>query len=423
MKIFSKISKLLDNDYFITTLKKLVLILFGILYSIILNRYLGLKLRGEFEYLVSIVALLSLAMSFGIAQSYPYFKRHKSSEIPNMKQKYLNVFFLQFIIYGLLTMVFLAFDTELIYILIVLLISTNVLVSQLGTIMLVENIRYRVWTYILNSFIRIVILFLMFLFLTPYLIYIIILLLIHDCFFIFAYLIKLKLIPHPLAFDKKFTYSVVKFGFFPMLTSLLAIMNYKIDIVILKQMVSLEEIGLYATGVLLASYAWLLPDIFKEVIFSRTSKNDSVSSICFSLRVSMFSVIVITLSILLLGEQLLFFLYGIDFVDAYLVTLMIFSAIPGMMFYKIISPLYTAKGMNKFRFYVLLLSVISNVILNFILIPFYGIYGAAFASVVSYSTSGIIFLINFKKMYNLRYREILFLSLDDIKRIFFYIFK
>ena len=74
--------------------------------------------------------------------------------------------------------------------------------------------------------------------------------------------------------SKLMTREVLKFSFFPMLTSLLTILNYNMDVIILNFFVENREIGLYSLAVTFASMLWIIPDAFKDVLFNKTAQND-----------------------------------------------------------------------------------------------------------------------------------------------------
>ena len=85
-----------------------------------------------------------------------------------------------------------------------------------------------------------------------------------------------------------------------------------------------------------------------------------------------------------------------------------------MIIYKLIHPLYIANGKQKAILTILFISVLINVILNYIFIPKYNIYGAALSSVFSYSLCSVIFLVLFCKEYNVKIKDILFINKSDI---------
>ena len=66
-----------------------------------------------------------------------------------------------------------------------------------------------------------------------------------------------------------------------------------------------------------------------------------------------------------------------------------------MIAFKLIHPIYVNNGKAKIIIYLLSISVIVNIISSWILIPNWGAFGAATASVISYTICGILFFVKF----------------------------
>lgn len=107
--------------------------------------------------------------------------------------------------------------------------------------------------------------------------------------------------------------------------------------------------------------------------------------------------------------------YGAPFIPAYKVTIFIFLGIPAMSWFKIIYTLFNAQGRRKTSFFVLLLSACTNILVNYLVIPVLGIYGAALASVVSYSVCGIIFIFLYSRVSKDPVHKLILMRKSDIK--------
>ena len=79
--------------------------------------------------------------------------------------------------------------------------------------------------------------------------------------------------------------------------------------------------------------------------------------------------------------------------------------------------LFNARGKQKVSFWILLLSVIINIVMNFIFIPVYGIIGAAFASVLSYSVCGLLFTYIFMREFNVKIHHLVLIDRNEILRL------
>lgn len=365
----------------------------ALLNSVIINRGLGPALKGEYAYILNIANIIVLILNLGIYQSYPFYKRQN---IEAIKSKYTGIVFFQFFLYiGIAIITSITLSNKIMtYIL--LLIPIMVISRQLSFITLIESIITRNIINIMDTLFYTGLLSIAY-FIFPQKIDLVILALfireIIAVVFMTFYLrprINIKNI------DFKFMLKIIKFGLFPMFTTFLITINYQMDVIILKWFVPFTEIGYYTVGVGLASQAWLIPDAFKDVLFSKTAKNDSLKDIQYSLKLNFIVNTAIFLIVLFSGKYFITLLYGQQFLPAYTVTVIIFFGSIWMAVFKILIPIYNAKGMQRISFWILLTSAVVNVVLNIILIPRHGIEGAAYASVVSYSICGGLFLYNMK---------------------------
>ncbi len=72
-------SKLLKNPYVLTVATKVIVVMFGIVNSIFINRFLGANLKGQYSYVMNIVVMASIFLNLGVYQGYSSFKKQKNS--------------------------------------------------------------------------------------------------------------------------------------------------------------------------------------------------------------------------------------------------------------------------------------------------------------------------------------------------------
>ncbi|WP_149024395.1 polysaccharide biosynthesis C-terminal domain-containing protein [Listeria cornellensis] len=211
---------------------------------------------------------------------------------------------------------------------------------------------------------------------------------------------------------------IMKQGFLPMLVTCLIALNYRMDILFLEWFhVAAFDVGMYSTGVQLAEYAWMLPDIFKDVMMNKNAKKDAIASLTFSIRMAMTLVLLFILFMAIFGKYIIIFLFGNAFADAYLTTLLMFLAVPFIIYSKIIGTLFIAQGKMGFYLVTLIISVLVNAGLNILLIPCWGIIGAAVASILSYTICGMMCVLWFKRKYMLRWTTLFIITKSDYKKI------
>jgi O-antigen/teichoic acid export membrane protein len=396
-------NKLMQNLFLNSIITKIVLVLFSLLNTVLINRALGVTLRGEYAYIINISNILQLILNMGIGYSYTYFKKNKSE---NIKMNFSLIIFLQFIFYVFLYICINFFVININFKYIGLLSIVQTLNIQILFITMIEDIKKRNKIIKITSMLYTISLLIIFYNEQRDLEVIIIITIFRyllECFllsFTFGlYRINFKQIKHHITF--KFLKKILSIGLPVMIMTLLITFNYNIDIVIMKHLLPISEVGLYGVGVTLANMLWIIPDAFKEVIFNQSTKSDKTDNIIYSLIINILVSIIIIIGFIFLGKIFINTLYGIEFSQAYNVSVILFFGTIPMLFYKLIHPIYITNGKQNIVTLILSISVISNIFLNFILIPFYGIMGAAIATVVSYSVCGIIFVFKFKNDYNI----------------------
>lgn len=401
----------LNNIYLNSILSKVFLIFLSFVNSIVINRYLGPDLRGEYALLLNISNILAVVLGFNITSSYPYFLRKYKD---NILEKINNIVLFQTFSYiATLYFIYLYGSSPEVMILLTLSIIAQ-LSNQLDFISIVKNINKRNKIVTVSGIIQTLLLITMYFLTNENLYYIVGTLIFFHLFKIFMYMlfnkpkITLKLN------SKLMTREVLKFSFFPMLTSLLTILNYNMDVIILKFFVENREIGLYSLAVTLASMLWIIPDAFKDVLFNKTAQNDSIDALKFSIKINLYFSFIVIIIFSIFGNGFISFIYGEEFSGSFLVSLILISGTIPMIFFKLISTLYQAVGKQHYSFYTLALSVLINFVFNVITIPFMGIIGAAISSVFSYLICGLIMLSTFKKLYNIRLKDFFIVNSNEL---------
>lgn len=405
-----KILKFLENDYVFSIFNKVVAIFAGVITSSLMNRFLGPELKGQYSYICNIVSLVAIIGNLGFYQSYPYSRRN---HVDHCAEKYIDAFAFQFILYLAVAGIVGLATRNITVAVAAFLIPVQILSEQLAMIALVDFIKFRQRMQIVAILVNLLATVVIYFMAKPGVIAALALLYMKDILFIAACAVKLKYKPKPFGVKTDFMKYLLKFGIYSMLAAVLNRLNYKLDVIMMERYLPYSEIGLYTVGIGLAEYAWLIPDAFKNVLFARTAKKNSVNSVVMSIKVNTIITIFMLAGMLLLGRFIIGFLYGAEYLDSYSVTCIIFLGVPAMMLFKLIGPLYIAEGKQKIYFVILAISVIANAGLNIALIPVLGKLGAAIASVGSYMVCGHVFYIKFIHDYNIKWYEPLVLRKSD----------
>lgn len=409
-----KYKDIFKNEYLFTLVNKVITILLGVLTSAFINRYAGASIKGEYAVFLNYLNIISVIANLGMYQAYPYYKRKGEKDILN---KFVNIFYYQFIIYLLIFIIGILFIDNGFINRILFMLPVAVLVNQLNFIVMVENINYKNYINIISNFVKFALAAIAFFFLQRKISVLVFNLFLVDIVLLVSYICKLKVKLSVKYINYSFIISIIKFGAIAMITSLLVNMNYKLDVLMLDHYVNTNLVGIYSVGVTLAEFGWLIPDTFKDVLFSKTARSDSTKSIINCLKISFYAIFVAIILVVLFGKLFIKIMYGVEFLDSYFVTTILFMGIPAMAWFKIISTLYLAKGKRYFYLITLLLSVIANILANVVLIPRFSIYGASLASVISYTVCGGIFLADFCRKYKIRLVDIFIINKEDVGRL------
>ncbi|MBF8151818.1 polysaccharide biosynthesis C-terminal domain-containing protein [Exiguobacterium sp. TBG-PICH-001] len=403
----------MKNDYIFNLLNKVYVILMGLITSIFITRYLGVSDRGNYAYIIQVVSIAAIVLNLGIHQSYSFYYRMLKEETFN---KYVQVVIIQFFLYTLISIICMNFVNDQLIVFMIILIPISVLSQQLESIMAVENIRLKIKLHIFNGTLRTIGFGFLFFSVKSNLIFPIIITLILNIITIVSFLLfslkKVKFKEEKL--NLKFASEIIKFGWLPMLTALLITINYSADVIFLKHLGTSYDLGIYSTAAGLITYFWLIPDSFKEVLVSRVARSNNIHSTIFVIKVSLIIICGVIIAFIIVGEYAIQIMYGMKFLEAYNITLILSIGAISMIFYKMIGTVLLAEGRRWVYFITLLVSAITNCIGNVVLIPEYGMYGSAISSVISYSICGLAFLIYFSKIKNVSLLSFFYITKDEI---------
>lgn len=164
-----------------------------------------------------------------------------------------------------------------------------------------------------------------------------------------------------------------------------------IDIAIAGYYLPNEQIALYVAASTIVKIIWLLIDAVGQALFPiLVEKKDDADILIYY--VSQLSFVLSIVSVVVFyyyGEELLALMFTAEYKAAFLSTIILLASAQGMVLYKLINRKLASNNRWREVYIVLLIAIGCNVVLNFILVPKYGINGAAFASFVCYWLCGL----------------------------------
>jgi O-antigen/teichoic acid export membrane protein len=194
---------------------------------------------------------------------------------------------------------------------------------------------------------------------------------------------------------------------------------YRMDYWFINVYRSKDELGLYALASKLNQVLWLLPMTIAAVIipFTVASSEEIAEKVKTILRLQFSSYVVLAILLLVLSPFFIPFIFGIDFIDAVYPFIIL---LPGVIIFTLTTILaaYFA-GINRqdinlkisfFCFFTIFIG-------DWILVPRYGMEGAAVASCIGYIASGVSSLYVFSKLSKSNFKELLILKKKDFSGV------
>lgn len=372
---------------------------FSFISGVVLNRSIGIELKGQYTTILSYSNYAQMFLNMGICYSYSRFiNSHGKKEA---KEKIITIIWMQTIAFLLFSIMLAILGVKSNVIYIALLTMAVICNGQISFIAIIDNLLKRniiilffsIFNLMMNTVayvlargnLGIIIWFLLLRYLLET-----IALAGYNHYFIFK----------PKALDRETVKCILKIGIPTALMNLLIACNYNMDVIMLNVMKSGDtQVGIYGVAYSLSNMLWIIPDAFKEMVYEKTAQKEDNMYIVKCIFSNVLICLVVCFGFAFLGKTFLRIVYGEEFTVAFNVTLTLFFGILPMIAFKLIHPLYVNKGRANIVIILLLIAVTTNVVASYLLIPYYGAFGAALASVISYAVCGVLFFLVFYHEY------------------------
>jgi O-antigen/teichoic acid export membrane protein len=214
----------------------------------------------------------------------------------------------------------------------------------------------------------------------------------------------------------------LNYGYKAYLSNILAFVNYKVDIFLVNFLISPTAAGLYVVAVQLVERLWLLSQAVSTVLLPRLSelsldeqrRKKVTPIICRGvISVTLFSAVVLGI----FSYPLVFILFGDDYVGALVPMLLLLPGIVALSGVRVLANDIAARGRPELNMYFSLIVVVANVSSNIVLIPMYGLPGAAVATSITYILHLILSMAVYNWLTDNCWYETIFLKVSDVQAI------
>ena len=407
--------------------KQIVMLVSGIVTSIVIARVLGPTGKGIYALVMLAPSMLLLSGEFGITMANIFFIGKKKIKISVLSSNSL--------IFGLINGLFLILvflliypfiqdsifkGVDSVYIYFILIIMPFSLATQyLGGILVgLLKIKQSCYITIVQTTINTVGIATILLVLSGHIMNLLVFSMIMTISLFITYVLYIEKLT---GFAKKFSWKSFKkcfnYGSKGYLANIFTFFNYKLDMFMVNFFIGIAAVGYYSLSVGLAEMLWIIPSSIAFVLFPKVSSSEKyeaselTAAVC---RHTFFLSLVLCVLAVLFSKYAINIVYGDRFIPSYLPLMLL---LPGILMGAISKHLSAyLNGIGKVIYAPIRATtgLIINIVLNLILIPNYGIRGAAIASSISYTVPSLLNNFYFAKHSNLGLKELYILQKSDL---------
>ena len=209
--------------------------------------------------------------------------------------------------------------------------------------------------------------------------------------------------------DKIILKDMLKYGLPMFLGGILWQVNARFDVFVVNNYWGASAVGLYMTGVNYTELLRLFTDSVNSVLFPQTasiSPAEARQLTSFLSRISPLYFLPLASLLYFLSPLIIPLLFGSPFRPSITVVPYLLPGIISWIYLGFLWNHLAGRGYPHFNLYGSLVGSISTLLLDFLLIPRWGITGASIASSIAYTLTFLVVLHFFKKLENLSFSEI-----------------
>lgn len=403
------------NDYFLNSLNKIVNVASGLAVSVVLARYLGVELRGELAFVMQLAAVAAIVVGLGVNQAF--IVEYRKNPVDRTFARASGLLMCQVVAFALVAILpaIVLHDLQIAYI--AALTACLALYQQFESIMAAYNIRLKIRVNVVYAVARLLAHLVMWPLAAVSLLWPVLIAMLTCLGAVALYVFANSPQTRPRRPDAQTARLYLGFGWLPMLTTLLVVLNYSVDIILLKTLGTPTDLGLYAVAAGIVTYLWVLPDAIKEVLVSRVVRSDDPWTVLRPLKAALMAGLISVGGLAIVGYPVIPLLFGADFAGAYVLVMILSAGVVAMIYYKVLGVAVLAGGRRAFYFGALATAVVLNVALNWLVIPTYGAVGAAWASVVTYTVTGLLFVAYFGRVSEIPLRRLVLVGKQDVTEL------
>ena len=224
-----------------------------------------------------------------------------------------------------------------------------------------------------------------------------------------------------LRFDFKLIKKLLRYGICGFLVPLLLLLIFRIDFFLLNFFQGVKSVGFYSVAVSFAELLWLVPEVIGMILFAKLAsgrpeliKQNTMQT----LRILFSMLVMFSLLLFSFASRVIIFVYGEQYLSSIVLMRILIPGFLMMALYYIFFSYFFSKGRPEIVTLVIFLTMIIKIILATILIPAWGIRGAAVCSTITYLLCASAFITVFLKYTKASLLEILLVKFSDLQLLY-----
>lgn len=196
--------------------------------------------------------------------------------------------------------------------------------------------------------------------------------------------------------NRTYIKGAVTYGIQAHISNILGFLNYRVDLFLVNLFQGPTAVGLYTVAVGLAERLWMVSQSASTVLFPRVAAESEEERrkefTPLVARTVLCTTAIGGLVLVFLSRWIVLLLYSEAFLPAVGVLRALLVGIITLSAGRVLSNDIAGRGFPRLNIYTGIAAVVTNIVLNLLWIPRYGIVGAAWASTVSYTVSFLMAL-------------------------------
>ena len=220
-------------------------------------------------------------------------------------------------------------------------------------------------------------------------------------------------------FDWKILRSFLNFGIRGYAANLMQFLNYRLDALIVNGLLGLVSVGYYSIATAMAETLWYGANAVALVMFPHVSSLERKEAdritpvVC---RNAIFMTLIGAVLMFAVSRQLILIVFGSSMIPALHPLWLLLPGIVTLTAAKVISSYLSGIGKPTYSTYIAAAMLILTIALDLVLIPRYGINGAAIASSIVYTCTAVASILVFRFESGAGFRETLVVKPQDFIR-------